>query len=47
MYRETYSSQEIDIGLANGDTIAANGAARYQGLNYFLDDDPLPISMSS
>lgn len=42
LYRETYSSQEIDIGLANGDTIAANGAARYQGLNYFLDDDPAP-----
>ena len=40
IYRVTYSSQEIDIGLANGDTIAANGAARYQGLNYFLDDDP-------
>ncbi len=42
LYRVTYSSQEIDIGLANGDTIAANGAARYQGLNYFLDDDPAP-----
>lgn len=40
IYRVGYSSQEIDIGLANGDTIAANGAARYQGLNYFLDDDP-------
>jgi iron complex outermembrane recepter protein len=40
VYRVTYSAQEIDIGLANGDTIAANGAARYQGLNYFLDDDP-------
>ncbi len=42
LYRLAYSSQEIDIGLANGDTIAANGAARYQGLNYFLDDDPAP-----
>ena len=42
LYRVTYSSQEIDIGLANGDTIAANGAARYQGLNYFLDADPAP-----
>ncbi|MDE3165402.1 MAG: TonB-dependent receptor [Acidobacteriota bacterium] len=42
LYRVGYSSQEIDIGLANGDTIAANGAARYQGLNYFLDDDPAP-----
>lgn len=40
LYRVTYSSQEIDIGLANGNTIAANGASRYQGLNYFLDDDP-------
>jgi iron complex outermembrane receptor protein len=40
LYRVGYTSQEIDIGLANGDTIAANGAARYQGLNYFLDDDP-------
>jgi iron complex outermembrane receptor protein len=42
VYRVAYTSQEIDIGLANGDTIAANGAARYQGLNYFLDDDPAP-----
>jgi iron complex outermembrane receptor protein len=42
IYRVTYTSQEIDIGLSNGDTIAANGAARYQGLNYFLDDDPAP-----
>ena len=42
LFRETYSSQEIDIGLANGSSIAANGAARYQGLNYFLDDDPAP-----
>ncbi len=42
LYRLGYSSQEIDIGLQNGDTIAANGAARYQGLNYFLDDDPAP-----
>jgi iron complex outermembrane receptor protein len=41
LYRVAYTSQEIDIGLANGDTIAANGAARYQGLNYFLDDDPM------
>lgn len=40
IFRETYSEQEIDIGLANGDTIAANGASRYQGLNYFADDDP-------
>ena len=41
LYRVSYTSQEIDIGLANGDTIAANGAARYQGLNYFLDGDPV------
>ncbi len=41
LFRVNYSSQEIDIGLANGDTIAANGASRYQGLNYFLDDDPV------
>jgi iron complex outermembrane recepter protein len=40
IYRVTYSSQEIDITLENGTSIAANGAARYQGLNYFLDDDP-------
>ena len=40
LYRVTYSSQEIDIPLSTGDTIAANGAARYQGLNYFLDADP-------
>ncbi len=42
IYRVTYSSQEIDIPLSTGDVIAANGAARYQGLNYFLDDDPAP-----
>ncbi len=42
IYRVGYTSQEIDIGLANGSSIAANGAARYQGLNYFMDDDPLP-----
>lgn len=42
VYRVGYSAQEIDIGLANGDTIAANGAARYQGFNYFLNDDPAP-----
>jgi iron complex outermembrane receptor protein len=41
IYRLTYSSQEIDIPLSTGDVIAANGAARYQGLNYFLDDDPV------
>ncbi len=41
LYRVAYTSQEIDITLGNGDTIAANGAARYQGLNYFLDDDPV------
>lgn len=41
LYRVTYSAQEIDIGLSTGDTISANGAARYQGLNYFLDDDPV------
>ncbi len=40
IYRVAYSSQEIDITLDNGTSIAANGAARYQGLNYFLDDDP-------
>ena len=40
LYRVDYTSQEIDIGLSNGDTIAANGAARYQGLNYFADADP-------
>jgi len=27
--------------LANGSSIPANGAARYQALNYFMDDDPL------
>jgi iron complex outermembrane receptor protein len=42
IYRVGYTSQEIDIGLANGSTISANGGARYQGLNYFLDDNPMP-----
>jgi len=43
IYRVAYTSQEIDITLqSTGNTIAANGAARYQGLNYFLDADPAP-----
>ncbi len=41
IYYQTYSEQEIDIGLSNGDTIAANGASAYRGLNMFFDDDPV------
>jgi iron complex outermembrane receptor protein len=36
-----YSSQEIDIGLANGDTIAASGSSIYHGVNMYADEDPI------
>ncbi len=36
-----YAKQEIDTTLANGDTIAANGTSVYNGVNMFLDDNPV------
>ncbi len=36
-----YGSQEIDVALANGDTISGSGASMYQGVNFFFDEDPI------
>ena len=36
-----YASQEIDTTLANGNTISANGTSVYNGINLFLDDNPI------
>ena len=36
-----YAKQEIDTSLANGDTISANGTSVYNGVNLFLDDNPV------
>ncbi len=35
-----YLDQEIDIGLANGDTIFASGSSKYNGINAFFDNSP-------
>lgn len=40
-YHLNFSAQEIDIGLANGNTISANGSSVYNGLNAFFDADPI------
>lgn len=40
-YHQNYANQEIDIGLANGDTISSNGTSSYHGVNAFVDDDPV------
>ncbi|MGH9484373.1 MAG: TonB-dependent receptor domain-containing protein, partial [Terriglobales bacterium] len=34
-----YLDQEQDVGLANGDTIAASASSQYQGVNSFFDGD--------
>lgn len=34
-----YGDQELDIGLANGDAIAANASSSYNGVNAFFDAD--------
>ena len=39
-YHENYDDQEIDIDLATGGTISANGSSAYDGANIFLDDSP-------
>ncbi len=36
-----YAKQEIDTALANGDTISANGTSVYNGVNMFVDDNPI------
>ncbi|HVC62434.1 MAG TPA: TonB-dependent receptor [Acetobacteraceae bacterium] len=40
-YHIRYAKQEIDTTLGNGDTISANGTSVYNGVNMFLDDDPI------
>jgi iron complex outermembrane recepter protein len=40
-YHMTYTGQEIDIGLANGDLISASGSSTYHGLNAYVDADPM------
>ncbi len=39
-YHENYDDQEIDIDLATGGTIQANGSSAYDGANLFIDDSP-------
>ena len=38
-YHLTYLDQEIDIGLSNGNSIAANGTSVYHGVNAYFDGD--------
>ena len=40
-YHLTYFDQEIDIGLANGNSISANGTSVYHGVNAYFDGDPV------
>lgn len=40
-YHTTFANQEIDTTLANGDTFDANGSSHYNGVNIFVDDDPM------
>ena len=40
-YHQRYSNQEIDVSLANGDTIANSGTSSYHGVNLYADDDPI------
>ena len=40
-YHLRYADQEIDTTLGNGDVISANGTSEYNGVNIFLDDDPI------
>lgn len=39
-FHENYDDQEIDVDLANGDTIQANGSSTYDGVNLFMDASP-------
>ena len=39
-YHTNYADQEIDVGLANGDTVSANGTSVYHGVNVFFEDNP-------
>ena len=40
-YHTTYADQEIDVGLANGNEVSANGTSAYHGVNIFFEDDPI------
>jgi iron complex outermembrane receptor protein len=40
-YHQNYANQEIDTTNAAGNTISANGTSSYQGVNMYLDDDPI------
>ncbi len=40
-FHQGYENQEIDVSLANGDTIANGGTSAYHGVNMFADDDPI------
>ena len=40
-YHTKFANQEIDTTLANGDTFDANGSSHYNGVNIFVDDDPM------
>lgn len=40
-YHLRYAKQEIDITLGSGDSISANGTSVYNGVNIFLDDNPI------
>ncbi len=40
-YHNKFANQEIDTTLANGDTFDANGSSHYNGVNIFVDDDPM------
>jgi iron complex outermembrane recepter protein len=39
-YHENYDGQEIDIDLATGGVISANGSSAYDGVNLYLDESP-------
>ena len=40
-FHQNYANQEIDVGLASGDTISSDGTSSYHGVNAFADDDPI------
>lgn len=40
-YHNKFANQEIDTTLANNDTFDANGTSHYNGVNLFVDDDPI------
>jgi iron complex outermembrane receptor protein len=40
-YHQNYADQEIDVTLANGNSVSSNGTSAYHGVNAFIDDDPV------